>query len=143
MKESIIYDDDVYWVMNWDTNLHPDKPKPELIFEESKALARLLAEEVVFINSHWWEESWPEDAKKKTSLNVNCNDIFAWGCADAEEINYNEIQSLYDHWLKDNVWGPAKWCCHRRGQKPQKPVIDAMKKAGSWDGSMENLPEGE
>jgi len=133
-----IADDDVYWLMTWGER-YPDKPPTELMFEEGKALARLLAEEVLFLNSHWWEKDWPERAQKITSLNVNCNDIFAWACADAEEIEHSEIQGLYDLWRADRTWGAAKWCAIKRRQQPQPPVIAAMKNAGAWDACMEAL----
>lgn len=137
-SKSTIEAGDVYWVMTWGDRF-PDKPPEELMFEEEKALARLLAEDVIFLNSHFWEESWPEDARKKTSLNVNCNDIFAWGCADAEGLDYAEIKALYDCWLANPTWGAAKWCAIKRNQKPQPPVIRAMKAAGAWDEAMEIL----
>ena len=70
---------------------------------------------------------------------MNCNDIFAWACADAEEVEHGEIQALYDLWLKDRTWGAAKWCAIKRNQKPQPPVIASMKKAGAWDDAMEAL----
>jgi hypothetical protein len=130
--------DDVYWTMVWGKQ-YPTKPDTELMFEADEALARLLGEEVIFLNDHWWEESWPEDARKKTSLNVNCSDVFAWGCADGETIDYEDIKPLYDHWLKDRHWGAAKWCAIKRNQKPQLPVIKAMKSAGVWDDQMEAL----
>ncbi len=108
-------------------------------FEDGKALARLLAEEVIFPSSHWWEKDWPDRARKVVSLNVNCSDIFTWACADAEEVEYGEIQGLYDMYLADRTWGAAKWCAIKRGQRPQPPVIEAMKKVGSWDARMEAL----
>lgn len=138
--QSVVSADDVYWLMTWGSKF-PDKPSTEMMFEEEKALARLLADDVIFLNSHWWMKEWPEAAQKTVSLNVNCNDIFAWACADAEEIEYEELQGLYDLWLSSRTWGPAKWCAIKRRQKPQPPVIDAMKKAGVWDACMEALGE--
>ena len=137
-RGTLIADDDVYWTITWGEQF-PDKPATERVFEDGRALARLLAAEVVFLNSHWWEKDWPERAQKITSLNVNCNDIFAWGCADAEEIAHDEIQGLYDLWFADRTWGPAKWCAIKRRQQPQPPVIAAMKKAGTWDTCMDAL----
>lgn len=113
----------------------------EMIFEEERALALLLINEVVFLNSHHWESKWPLEARQRTSLNVNCNDIFAWGCADAETINYEDIESVYRAWRSDETWGTAKWCAFKRNQKPQQPVIEAMKKDGAWDDTMEKLGE--
>lgn len=147
--------DDVEWIMTW-----KDRPSTNE-FEDGNALAHLLMNEVVFLNSHWWKYSrlthertddgkgyksaprpdarWTEDESKMISVSVNCNDIFAWACADAEELPYEEIENVYRLWRADPNWGAAKWCAIRRKQKPQGPVIDAMKKAGSWDDIMENL----
>jgi len=135
-----IQDSDIEWHMAaWKSG---DKEFPASDhFEGEDALALLLINEVVFLNSHWWEDEWPEEAKKRTSLNVNCNDIFAWGCADAESMNYADIENVYRMWRADTEWGAAKWCAIRRNQKPQPPVIAAMKKADSWDDMMEKLGE--
>jgi hypothetical protein len=107
--------------------------EPEMVFEEPMALAHLLMNEVVFLNSHWWKHDWPDEAKKVTSINVNCNDVFAWGCADAEPMMHEDIESLYRMWKKDPQWGASVWCILRRNEMPQKPVYDAIKKAGIWD----------
>lgn len=108
-------------------------PDKETMFEDGKALAVLLMNEVIFLNSHWWEDEWPEKAKKLTSLNVNCNDVFAWGCADAEELPHDQIESLYHMWQKDPSWGPAVWCMIQRNQMPQKPVEKIIREMGIWD----------
>lgn len=125
--------EDIEWVMPY-----TDRPHA-VMFEADDALALMLINQVVFLNSHWWMDDWPDEAKKITSINVNCNDIFAWGCADDEEINHCDIEPLYRMWKADPVWGAAKWCAIRRNQKPQPPVIEAMKKDGAWDDIMERL----
>ncbi len=99
---------------------------------EPGMLAALLTAEVVFLNSHWWKSEWPEDARKTTALCVNCNDVFAWACADAEGLDYAEIEDLYDHWVRDPSWGAAVWCIKKRGQMPQKPVADKIQAGGIW-----------
>lgn len=137
-----IEDDDIEWVMEWGAN-HPSKPGKEDKFEEEGALAILLLNGVIFLNSHHWLDDWPEDAKKRTSLNVNTNDIFMWGCADAETIDFADIEAVYRAWKKDPVWGTAVWACQRNNLMPQKPVYDRIKAAGIWDldsmGLRENL----
>ena len=133
MKDTVINDEDVKWEMHWDQNKHPNQPEIEIMFEPAQALARLLAEQVIFLNDHWWCDDWPADAKKMTSLNVNCNDVFAWACAEGEEMLYSELRDLYDHWEKDPSWGPAVWCCKKRNEMPQKPVYDMIQAAGIWD----------
>lgn len=103
------------------------------IKETNIMLAILLLDEKVFTNEHWWEDDWPEEAKKTTSLNVNCNDVFAWGCADAEEMRQSEIEDVYEHWLKDRYWGVDVWCIKKRKTMPQGPVEEKIRKAGIWD----------
>lgn len=98
--------------------------------EEEDFLKVLLCEEVLFINNGWWDKTWPKD---KITIHVNCNDVFAWGCADAEDINHGELQDLYEMWKKDPAWGPAVWCIKKRKQMPQKPVEDLINKAGIWN----------
>lgn len=107
--------------------------RKEMIFEEELALAALLMAEQVFINDHWWREDWPEVARKATSLNVGCNDVFAWGCADSEEMSHADIEAVYDHWQKDPSWGTAVWCMIKRKQMPQNPVQKLMEDGGKWD----------
>jgi hypothetical protein len=146
--ETSVTHEDVYWTMEWG-----DKPD-EIVFEKEQALALLLINEVVFLNSYWWkykklgkwiqdekrcemhvreDATWSEEESKIISLNVNCNDVFAWGCADAEELLYSEIQDLYDHWVKDPNWGAAVWCMKKRNELPQAPVYNMIQKSGIWD----------
>lgn len=136
--KNTIEPNDIEWTMSWGPQF-PDKPPTEQMFEEEGALAHLLMNEVVFINSKWWEKACPEHVRNSIHVAVNCNDIFAWACSDAEVLPYDQIETLYRMWRDDPSWGPAKWCAIQRNQKPQKPVIDAMKKAGVWDERMESL----
>lgn len=102
-------------------------------FEAEPALALLLANDVVFLNSYWMEEEWPKAAKDAINIIVNCNDVFAWGCADGERLPYDELENLYKMWKKDPAWGAAIWCMIQRKQMPQKPVEERVRKAGIWD----------
>jgi len=126
----------IEWEMNWAgtdpdwQSKYPGKPEKEMIFEQEAALALLLINEVIHINSHHWKKEWPEDARKSTALGVNCSDIFAWGCADSEEISVDEIESLYRMWKHNAKWGAALWCMIKRREMPQSPVADAMRKDG-------------
>ena len=144
--------EDIRWEMDWSqlkedgTRLFPDKPEKEMMFEPEKALAHLLISERVFINNHWWksaikkndlhrlpENPWPEDACETFGIFVNCNDVFAWACADAEEMTHDELESVYEHFEKDPVYGTVVWCIKKRQQMPQAPVYDDIQKAGIWD----------
>ena len=108
-------------------------------FTKEDALALLLAHEVIFLNEHHWEKSWPEKARVTTALCVNCNDTFMWGCADAELVTLSDLQDLFDHWDQDHRFGIDVWCCKRRNMMPQKAVEIAINKDGYWNLSSMNL----
>ena len=97
-------------------------------------LAHLIINNVIFTNNGWFYAKqgipWKEDA---VSLHVNCNDIFAWGGADAEDITHDEIHELYAMWRKDPGYGPAAWCIKKRKMMPQPPVEKSMREAGIWN----------
>ena len=105
----------------------------KVIFSDEEALALLLMNDVIFVNDHWYEKDWPSEAQRTTSLCVNCNDVFAWGCADAENIHVSELASLYAMFKKDPAWGSAIWCMVKRKEMPQKPVEKAIRAMGIWD----------
>lgn len=130
---------DVEWEMDWsktnakEMGLRTTEPYIEAHFEEGPALAVLLAKEVININEHHWKSTWPDDAKKTIYMGVNCNDIFAWGCSDSEEMLYEDIEEVYQHWKKDPIWGSAVWCMIRRKELPQTAVAGRIKAQGIWD----------
>jgi hypothetical protein len=93
----------------------------------------LLCEDVLFINNGWWATEKGEWPKDHITVHVNCNDVFAWGCADAEDITYSELEDLYNMWKKDPNWGPAVWCIKKRKQMPQKPVEKLINDADIWN----------
>jgi len=98
-------------------------------FDEEMALACLLMNSVVFVNSSWWEKP----PRKDIDIFVNCNDIFGWACADAEMLNLEDLQDLYMHWHKDKSFGPAVWCAKKRHLMPKKPVEKLIRQRGIWD----------
>ena len=99
----------------------------------SSMIAALLVSEEVFISTNWYREDWPDVAKTQAVLAVMCNDVFAWGVADAEQLDFKEIDDLYSHWDYDPVWGTAIWCVKKRKMMPQKPVCEKITEAGKWD----------
>jgi hypothetical protein len=96
-------------------------------------LAILLLERKIVINNHWWKKTWAEEHKQLFSIGVNCNDIFAWACADVEEVVFNELLDLWEFYKKDPNWGCDVWCMKKRNELPQKPVYDAIIANGIWD----------
>ena len=75
------------------------------------------------------DKSWPKDS---ITIHVNCNDIFAWGCADSEDLLHEEIKALFDHVVKDPDHGAAVFCIKKRKAKPQAPVYEILKKQNVW-----------
>lgn len=75
----------------------------------------------------------------KIELYVNCNDVFAWGCADDELLPDSEISKYVE--MSKTSWGSIKWVCQHREEKPQYPMIWDMSEAGEWDEKMESLPD--
>jgi len=73
-------------------------------------------------------------------ISVNCNDLFCWGCSDAEEVPYNQIDKLYRAWKKEGWRGASKWACKRRRERPQGPIEKRWRDAGDWDDELEALP---
>ena len=112
----------------------------EGIVNEELAVACLLADDICFLNH-------TKDSEPTTCIYVLANDVFAWGCADAESITNNdwkepsEIIDLYKLWKENDKWGPIKWLCLKRNKQPQKPIKEDMIKDGYWDEKLESLPE--
>ncbi len=98
--------------------------------EIEEQIATLLTANVLFVNDGHWRKDWPKD---HISMHVLCNDVFAWGCADAEDILYSEIEDLYFMHLKDPKGGADAWCIKKRKQMPQEPVAKQIRQAGIWN----------
>lgn len=119
----------------------------EIIYEfdgkeecDEEVLSILLHEGILFCNSREFIDPWSQEKESTVVLFVLCNDLFAWGCADAESFTTTDILPLYKHYLTHKTWGSAKWCCIKRNEKPQRPVEKLMREAGVWDEVMESLP---
>lgn len=93
-------------------------------------LAHLILADIIFCNNGWHNSAWPKD---HITHHVICNDVFAWGCADAEDITYSEISDLYEMWKKDPIYGESAWCIKKRKQMPQEPVERDIRAAGIWN----------
>lgn len=105
-------------------------------FENSHALALLLAHEVVFINNHWWEKDYSEEQKRLFSINLIVNECFCYG-SDAEEVFYDELEDLYNHYEKDPDYGIVVWCAKKRKTLPLPGICKWIKSRGIWN--LENI----
>lgn len=122
---------DVHWTMDWRGHGKPaDKPDTEEVYEEPGMLAVLIANGWIGMNKHWWEKDWPEKAREQFCIFLNMNDIFAWACADGEEITHDELKDVYLHFERNPAWGPVIWASKKRRQLPQEPVLERMMEEG-------------
>lgn len=66
------------------------------------------------------------------TISLNCNDVFAWACADCEELPEDKwlefeksLDAARDHF---DTWSPPwfvdAWAVKLRGVAPQKPATD-------------------
>lgn len=106
-------------------------------WEDYQALAILLRNEIIFSNSIWFEKT----RKYYITLYVLCNDLFAWGMADAEDFSDGDVEDIYKLYKEYGKIGVMKWCCVHRGSQPQEPMVTQLKHKGLWDEQLENLPE--
>jgi hypothetical protein len=113
--------------------------------DTEKAVSILLEKRILFCNTREYVEKVGKPTNtyiiepKTIVLFVNCNDLFMWGCADAECITVEEIPILYRMWKKESGYGVDKWVCKKRNLQPQKLVRDEMKKANVWEDWMDKL----
>lgn len=102
-----------------------------------QALALLILEDVVVaVNS----------GECGITVQVNCNDLFYWACADCEPLPLigfgKETEApfweLYDMY---RTRGAAdEWVCLRRQMRPQYCIEQGMKRDGQWTEALEALP---
>jgi hypothetical protein len=116
----------------WSYKLEPSGESREE-FSFRLALAALLIEEKVHVNDFGYETDWPPEARKCISVHVDCSDVFVWGAADDEPLLFSDLRSLWDHYVQDKDWGCDVWCIKKRGQMPQRPVVERILAGGKWD----------
>ena len=107
-------------------------------FWVEEALKVLLDKGILFANSRKYLFEGKEQPET-LCLFVNCSDIFAWGCADAEEITYDEVEDLWKHYVENKYCGVIIWCMKKRNLQPQFPVKERMIKDGVWKEEFEKI----
>ena len=109
--------------------------------DEEQALAELLAgDDLLLIGGSAGPFFDPVDEDDTpATIYVNCNDLFAWACAEALPLPKDEIGSFYKAW-KTGKYGTTRWSCIKKNLQPQFPVRERMKELGRWDDMMEALP---
>ena len=73
----------------------------------------------------WWRT---DGEYAPVTILVNCNDLFFWGCADAEAItteNIGEFEQAYEDAAKacehGEYYAQILFCCRVRKMRPQTP----------------------
>lgn len=113
-------------------------------FDAEIAIAQLIDRSVLFPNYRSYghnDENFTNDGRTIV-LYMNCSDVFAWGCADAEDVSSEEeLKQLYDLCVKYPRYGGSIWACLKRNEKPQSPIEKKMKDCNEWPKELDSLPE--
>jgi hypothetical protein len=110
-------------------------------FDEEKALAELLLDNVLFCNERKYVCFDDKTIKEPTVvLFVNINDTFVLA-ADATALTLVELPRLYKFWQENKGLGVAKWAALKLNLQPRKLFVEGMKEEGLWDEKMEALRE--
>jgi len=109
---------------------------------EEDMVSELLQERILYCHStKTYDEISKEIEPETITIYMLCNDIFAWGCADSEQVTLSDLKDLYHEFKEDKDGGPVRWVCRKRNEKPQKPVEKWMREGKYWNDEMESLPE--
>lgn len=113
-------DEAVEWLEEYLCELAELKDEEGNLYKQgtSELLTALLFSEVVWVRSGMKDEEAFE-------VYVNCNDLFAWACSDAEKITPEELPEFYNKWRKNKHY-PDIWCCAKRRQMPQDAVVERV-----------------
>ena len=75
------------------------------------------------------ELDWGEDL----NFYIRCNDVFAWGCSDAEDISEEDLP-LLEQSLKDSeMHGTLLFCARKRKCRPQGAYYQYFDKDTEWE----------
>ena len=97
--------------------LELENTKKEL--EWYKAAHILIANSEAFIHANGDDVFWTDAEFKEgiPGLALNMNDVFFWGCADAEDFNYIDAPFLLEITKKYGTDGLIAWTKHQRLQQ--------------------------
>lgn len=114
----------------------------EYLFDKEFALIELILGDCVFIGrgDTPFFEAGEGEAPSPLAIWFNCNDLWAWACADAEIMNYEDIEGYYIAMCDPRPFAITKWICKKFGRRPMPEIIRDMQRDGVWDEEMENLP---
>ena len=65
--------------------------------------------------------------------------MFAWNLPHAVDIDPDDLQAVFDFWIKDPEYGVKVWCIIKEGMMPQAWFAQRLAKRGIWDLSEYNL----
>lgn len=98
---------------------------------------------------HWMDELPPEHKtliedlllEKRLNLRVcgekvmpwvDCSDVFFWGCADGEDIAFEELAQLAECCQLSPKHGGELWCCRKRAMRPQTACYRMIYQSNEW-----------
>ena len=113
------------WQEGWNAAVFSRSKRQGIVtdwFENLSEECRSLVEELLFNES--LSLRIHEDS---LTMNVNCNDLFYWACADFEDITLEELPELLAA-MKESKFGDSLWICRKRNMRPQTPYYKFIPK---------------
>ena len=95
----------------------------ERLRERHRMQGELLHADVAFWGSDWKGDEWVG-----IKFCLVMNDIWAWGTADAEPVNDEELSKIYKIWKEYGEDGLVAWASLKLDLMPQQPWLEKCPK---------------
>lgn len=106
-------------------------------YEEVRLVAKTCWE--LDVEGHWWADYTAEDEVKCT---IDCSDVFAWGCADSEELEPEDIPLLKQAHAELEALPPEEGQTHHGYSAYSEMLYCAKKRKMRPQGAVyKNLPQ--
>lgn len=95
-----------------------NEASPATVGSEVERLVMRVLSATAFDNCQdvWWRV---DGEYAPVTMLVNCNDVFYWGCADAEAITQENIGVFEQSYKDSETHGEVLFCCRVRKMRPQ------------------------
>jgi len=113
----------------------------KLVPNEERMVAKLLDEDILFLNSRKFYLDKPTDSDEETLvLFININDCFA-PAADAESLTIRELSELFTLYQTKESFGVIEFVALKRNHQPIKRIKKLMVDKNYWTVDLEKCRE--
>lgn len=99
----------------------------DFIFNKEKALGLLIFFDVVDVLDYF-----SEDDCQTYIFGIKTCYVFD-NLMGGVSICLDEIEDLYNEWLKHKIYGPIVWIMKKKKLRPVKKIFDEIQELGIWD----------